>query len=321
MDKIQKLDKKNQKLLLGLFKSGRASFRELGRKIGVSTEMARYRLERLEKNCVLRRVTPLIDFACLGFVTYRLQLQFGTCTKEEKEDFFRTASGIKQFRWVVRLTGNWDMLMYFLVKDHTEFSKIYDVLMHKHGRIVKDRIISTTTRLYHLAPEYIRSNKAAERRLYITHQNFDKVEIDGLDVKIINALLKDGRVSLSDMASTLKMPFSTIRRRFEILKTKGIIVGFVPMIENETIGYHHFKIMIRLANYDDKNKLLTRLSQHPNVTYIFESMGKYDLEFDANFRSEFMVQKFVRELSDEIAVSEFDVLYFEEEKVVNEPPF
>ena len=52
-----------------------------------------------------------------------------------------------------------------------------------------------------------------------------QVHIDPIDSKIIEALLKDGRAQLSDIAKTCGISTNAIVKRYERLKKAEIIVG------------------------------------------------------------------------------------------------
>ncbi len=62
------------------------------------------------------------------------------------------------------------------------------------------------------------------------------MEIDEIDKKIIEFLQEDGRMPFLEIAKKLKLSESTIRKRVENLKEKGIIKRFTIEIDPTKIG-------------------------------------------------------------------------------------
>ena len=60
--------------------------------------------------------------------------------------------------------------------------------------------------------------------------------IDGVDRAIIEALLGDGRVSLTDLADSVNVSRSTAHARVQRLRDANIITGFTATVDHAALG-------------------------------------------------------------------------------------
>lgn len=63
----------------------------------------------------------------------------------------------------------------------------------------------------------------------------DKFELDEVDKGIINALLENGRESLTQIAYYTGVSRPTVRQRIEEMTDVGIIEGFIVLINRDLI--------------------------------------------------------------------------------------
>jgi Lrp/AsnC family transcriptional regulator for asnA, asnC and gidA len=68
-------------------------------------------------------------------------------------------------------------------------------------------------------------------------------EIDELDLKILKLLQEDGRLPFMDIAQKLKLSESTIRKRVQTLKERGVIKRFTVEIDPAKIGLNTVAIV------------------------------------------------------------------------------
>ncbi|MCC6029983.1 MAG: Lrp/AsnC family transcriptional regulator [Candidatus Korarchaeum sp.] len=61
--------------------------------------------------------------------------------------------------------------------------------------------------------------------------------MDGLDISILSELVKDGRITVSDLAKKLGVPRTTLDSRMRKLIESGIIKRFTAILDYKKIGY------------------------------------------------------------------------------------
>lgn len=65
------------------------------------------------------------------------------------------------------------------------------------------------------------------------------VEMDGFDHKIVAALLEDGRMSVTDLASAVGLSKTPCQVRLRKLIANGVIRGFCAIVDAEKMGLDH----------------------------------------------------------------------------------
>ena len=100
--------------------------------------------------------------------------------------------------------------------------------------------------------------------------------IDKLDQELILELYKDGRRSYADLAKLLYVTETTIRNRVKHLLNKGIItITAVPDLEG--LGYSFVGIVGLQIRLGDLQSITEQLVKHPNICYVANVTGRYDL--------------------------------------------
>jgi Lrp/AsnC family leucine-responsive transcriptional regulator len=107
--------------------------------------------------------------------------------------------------------------------------------------------------------------------------DLDLLPIDEMDVKILDILRDNSRVSNAEIARLLKTSEATIRRRIRTLVEKGIIAGFstyinYSLIENPVKAYIHLKI-----STEQMEKIIKRLKSHDMLLALYRVSGEYDI--------------------------------------------
>jgi DNA-binding Lrp family transcriptional regulator len=104
-----------------------------------------------------------------------------------------------------------------------------------------------------------------------------QVKIDEIDVKILKTLLKDARISFSDIARDCGVSTNAIVKRFYRLKGTGVIVGTSTIVSQEEFRYK-FAISIDInADITVETRLLEVLRSLPNMITCYQQVGKHDI--------------------------------------------
>jgi len=101
--------------------------------------------------------------------------------------------------------------------------------------------------------------------------------VDRTDLKILEELRKDGRVSYSDIADKLGLATSTVTGRVQKMKNKEIITGFKPEIDYENLGFELTAMIAVKAKADEIENTAEKLESNERVISFFEVTGKTDM--------------------------------------------
>jgi Lrp/AsnC family transcriptional regulator for asnA, asnC and gidA len=100
--------------------------------------------------------------------------------------------------------------------------------------------------------------------------------IDDIDQKLLLELQKDGRQNYTDLAKLLYVSETTVRNRLKRLLDKDIVkIMAVPHLE--TLGYSFIGIMGIQVQLGYLSTVAKQLMGHPNICYLANVTGRYDL--------------------------------------------
>jgi DNA-binding Lrp family transcriptional regulator len=109
----------------------------------------------------------------------------------------------------------------------------------------------------------------------------DKKHLDKTELGILRVLIDNSRETLSAISERTETPLSTVRNKFNGLVSKGVIKGFTAFLDVRKLGMVGAVFLIRCGrNY---SKVVEAMKSHPNVGWVVELVGEYDIIGDALF--------------------------------------
>jgi len=103
-----------------------------------------------------------------------------------------------------------------------------------------------------------------------------EVEIDEIDRKIINILVKNGRASFSDIGRELGIGISTAFKRINDLLENGIIKRATILLDNEKVGLNATAFIGIVCDKKNKESILMELRRIEEIVEIHETLEHYD---------------------------------------------
>src|SRR3989338_4980146 len=101
------LDVKDRKILAQLDTDARKSFNQIGKKVGLSKEEIKYRIDRLQEQDIIVRFHTVVNYFKLGVVKFKLYLRLTNANKEKLEEIAQYFFKNHSTEWVVLTTGRW----------------------------------------------------------------------------------------------------------------------------------------------------------------------------------------------------------------------
>lgn len=102
-------------------------------------------------------------------------------------------------------------------------------------------------------------------------------KMDDTDQRLIAALRRDGRASLSDLAAELGIARATVRARMERLAAQGEIIGFTVQTRSDAGTAPVRALMMIGIEGRGAERISARLSGLPAVRAVHSTNGKWDL--------------------------------------------
>ncbi len=121
------------------------------------------------------------------------------------------------------------------------------------------------------------------------------VGLDEIDRKILELLKIDGRISIAELARQVNLSRVGASDRLNKLKNKGVIQGFIALIDNLAVGWEcsaFFDIEVQPQQID---YVAQKLSEHSEIMVVYLMTGGTKLHAHALLRdnthlAEFLLQ-------------------------------
>jgi len=120
--------------------------------------------------------------------------------------------------------------------------------------------------------------------------------LDELDIRILNELLKDSRLSYRELARRVRASVSTVIKRVRALEEGGVIRGYTVILDYEKLGYD---ITVVTEVIVSKGKLLEmerEIAKIPSVCAVYDVTGETDAIIIAKFKRRGELSRFTKKL-------------------------
>ncbi len=103
-------------------------------------------------------------------------------------------------------------------------------------------------------------------------------QIDSTDLRILEAVMEDGRVAFSSLADQLGTSNTLIHQRIKKMKDSGLLTKPVYLVSPEKAGYDSCAFVLIIAKEaSDIRPIIEALKLIPEVVNCISIMGRYDL--------------------------------------------
>lgn len=296
---MYKLDEKDKKLLAELDKNARQSNSQIGKKIRLSKEVVKYRIDKLIKNGIIIRFNTIINYFKLGITKFKLYLRLTNVNKEKIEQIGEYFQKHSKTEWVVITTGRWDLIVGFLVHNVNEFDDEVQIVLNKFHSYIQEKAVTTTLYLAHHIREFLGESSAPSKIIY--HTTKDKQEkIDKIDEEIIKIITNNARISVINIAKRLKITPRIVQYRIKELEKKKIILAYKVLLDPKAMDRIFCKAIIYLTNTNKitLNSFINYTSSLPNAIWPQMVLGTWDFELDFEIESYDAFQDIILDLKE-----------------------
>lgn len=301
---VFKLTAKDKQLISELEQDSRQSITQIAKKIGVAKAVANYRLKRLIDHKFITSFDLLVDYHAIKKKLYLFQINLHNLEKNTRKEILNYLRE-KNIETKLFLQGSWDLELYLWVKEPKEFYSFYDGFIEKYAEFIANKEFSIIKTIYYLGNSHITANK---KEVVLEGKKDYEDDLDKEEIDLLNLLEKNPRATLVELSATLKTAVSTLQYRMKKLSST-IMKRAIPLLDTSLIGYNRFKVNLLLNNTSKINSIIEKLRQKPNVTLIFDIIGKTDLSFEADFKTTQELDKFLEDLRISTPyISDFEVI-------------
>lgn len=278
-----KIDLKDRKILYQLDINSRQSFSQIGKKVGISKNLVKYRIERLREKGVINNFYTVINaFNKLGFMAIRFHYVLQYTNPEIVNKIIKYLTDYKFSTLVGTTSGDFDISVMIHIRNINDLYKYYLEIENKFGYYFEKFSLSFYIKELHFRPSYLlpETFNISDREKYQTTGVGKKIEIDELDMNILKLLGPNARIPLTELAEKLKHSTATVKNRISRLIKQNVIIGFRTGIDLSKFGLNSYKIYLYITDYSIRKKLIDYIKYNPNLAYIDITAGESHIELD-----------------------------------------
>jgi DNA-binding Lrp family transcriptional regulator len=270
----------DQKILLALRENGRASNIEIARQVGISVATVAKRVEGLLANNIIT-ITAVLNPYKLGykahaFITLDIDLN-------KVHDVCDTLVKNPYISFVATSFGRFDVL---LIIDCPTWEIVHAFVKEELSQI--DGIIKVET--------FLVSDVIKRYNGIFTEDvnNVTPVTLDETDIRLIEALMKDGRTHYSDLSNILGVSIGTIARRIAVL-TKEDIIKIIAVPNPSKLGYVANANLALNVERDKIKSVSLELSKYSPVYMVLTLINGFEILAGVDSPNPESLHKFITE--------------------------
>ncbi len=103
------------------------------------------------------------------------------------------------------------------------------------------------------------------------------MKLEELDKKILNVLNRNARMSFRLIAKELRISPTTLYNKVKKLEKSGVLKGYIPLIDRESVGYDFMAIISLRVRQDKDIEVQKAIAKFPQVGAVYEVTGDWDL--------------------------------------------
>jgi DNA-binding Lrp family transcriptional regulator len=276
------IDLKDRKILYELDLNCRQSNAQIGKKVGLSKEVVKYRIKRLQDDNILTSFWTAIDTYKLGYEVIRIYISFLDVSVNVKEEIIHYFTRYKNTWAVISFMGEFDLDIVLWVKDFNEFYRFWNATLEHFGNFFGHQTISTLNNVIAYKKSFLLTdeNNSTNREYYSLSSGGEMFKIDKTDFQMLTILAVNARIPLVDLAVKLGCSSQTVSYRINNLQKKNIIKAFRVGIDITKLGLQKFGMSIYLKDHSRKRVIQEYLKVNPWIEYIDEAIGWADIQFE-----------------------------------------
>ena len=304
MDKIR-LDMKDRRILEELDRNPNITLSSLAKNVGVSRQVAEYRMTKLVSQKTVYAFYTLIDVGRLGYSSFRVHLRLKNVSEETYSKFAKQLFTDYPTFWVAFISGSFDLIIDIFARNSNKFEEIFSDILKKNKEIIQNYETSVILGMnLYTYGYFIETNKSRDK--LILHKNIDCKKIDKTDEKILQKIKLDSRIPYDVVAKEIGISRNSVKNRILKLEENRVIAGYKPLINFNHFDKQSYKIFIKYNNtrIDQEKHLLEYLKHKIGVLTTLKLLGKWNLDIEIHTKDIRELQRFIIELRNKYEIIE-----------------
>ena len=320
----EELDLIDRKIIYTLDFNSRMPLTQLAKKVGISKQVAKYRIKNLVKRGIIMGFYADINASKIGLEIYMVYFKFHKMTPEIEKKFIKHMCSQESVGVNISVNGKWDYTIDLWAQSIMHFKRYYQNIMKDYEKYVKNKQVVIETDFYYFKPKPILDIKSDEQ-ITMTG-DIEGVKLDEIDKKILAQLAKNARISLVELAKIINLTPNAVKERIKSLEKNNIILGYRVFLNYQLLGFLHYRVFLHLENLTEEieRKIIQFLKYHKTCVSITKTIGYCELEFRPIVKDVDEFYKLMEELRNRFSdyLKEYEsIIYYKMHDVWNYFPF
>ncbi len=292
-----------ESILRQLELDSRMSFTKIGKKIRTSQQRVSYVINSLTEKGIIQKFYTLIDYSKLNVLHFRVYFKVSYISEEKFNELVDYILSNPYASWVANCGGRYDLICTFFALNPSQFNKILKSIMEKFPQQLQNYTVLTTIVRRGFDRKYLFNNSSMLPEIFLGGDRKPE-EINKNDIKILNELAENARISSVEIGKKLNLTPKTIIKKIKKLEEKEIILGFRPLLNQRKMGYRSTLLLIKYHNISTEleDKLINYLRVHPNVVSAVKTLGEWDIEIEIEVEERAELRKIEIEIRQRFAL-------------------
>jgi DNA-binding Lrp family transcriptional regulator len=274
------LQLKDKKILQQLLIDGREKVSVIAHRSRLSHEIVDYRLQKLQRENIIRKFGVFIDETKLGYHLAQILLNIIIESKEEERRIIDILRSSNFTVWVVKCGGIFNFGLELFAKDIHHLDAIINEFAHKLGK----RLVSYESFIVSYQYKYtygvgslatgMKATGAAHEAMYSS----SPLHLSEKELHLLSLLEANGRATLVELSKKLKSSPDTVSYYLKKMREQGVLLGIIPQLDLAKLGFQQYIVIITLKDVEMiRNPLKAYIQQHPYIRYCVRHVGKMQL--------------------------------------------
>jgi len=275
----EKLDLIDKKIIYTIDLDARIPLSKLAKKLRISKQVAKYRLDNLIKQKIVRGFYADINSSKLGLEIYMIYFKFYKMPINIEKKFIKHMCSQKGIGVNISINGKWDYMVDLWAKSPIHFKNQYQKIMKDYEQYIKTKQIIIETDFYYFKPKPI-LNQPSTKNIVMTG-DLEEIKLDDIDKKIIISLSKNCRMTLIELSKLTNLTPNAVKNRIKQLEKNNIILGYQIFIDYQKLGFLHYRVFLHIENLTQEleNSIIEFLRLNKTCVSITKTIGYCELEF------------------------------------------
>jgi Lrp/AsnC family transcriptional regulator, leucine-responsive regulatory protein len=283
---VRELDEKDRAILFYLDEDSRIPVSKLAKKVQLSRELVRYRMERMVQEKVIQKYLTFITLPKTGYNVTTVFFRFQDTSVKDEEEVIKYLLVKKNVIWLASMDGRFNLGFTLCVYSTKEVAEFIDTLKDKYGKFMSDFQIASIVSAWRFPRKYLLKDSFGERE-FLSEHHPESISIDSVDKAVLIALGEDGRMTAVEIAKKVGVSPDTVADRIRSLKKRGIIAGIGVITDNLVLGRRLFRTFLTFHNLISvEKKFMNYCKEHPNSVQLKRMLGPWEYEVDLEVADE-----------------------------------